>query len=172
LPLPDFSHLCFSFFRVFREETSLIHRFALQVLYTLLRGLRSGGSDGTLQVRHCDCCRDLVTLYHGSHYTTFSLVSSHYPALPYLPCIVPLCTHLNALHCTALPCPALHYCTTLYNPISGTRHSCTEVRGNHCEIRSEQRRVLSHRVSTRARTIICCPHCLKSSTLYEKLIFR
>jgi hypothetical protein len=103
LPLPDFSHLCFLFFRVFREETSLIHRFALQVLYTLLRGLRSGGSDGTLQVRHCDCCRDLVTLYHCSHYTTISLVSSYYPALPYLPCIVPLCTHLNALHCTALP---------------------------------------------------------------------
>jgi hypothetical protein len=37
-------------FRVFREETSLIHRFALQIVYTLLKGLRSGGTDGTLQV--------------------------------------------------------------------------------------------------------------------------
>ena len=36
--------------RMFREETSLVNRFSLQVLYVLLKGLRLGGSEGTLEV--------------------------------------------------------------------------------------------------------------------------
>ena len=38
------------FVRMFREETSLVHRFSLQILYVLLKGLRYVGSNGILEV--------------------------------------------------------------------------------------------------------------------------
>lgn len=36
-------------YRIFREETSLVHKFALRILFVLLKGIRLGGSEGTLQ---------------------------------------------------------------------------------------------------------------------------
>ena len=37
--------------RIFREEPSLVHQYSLRILLELLKGLKSGGSPGTLQVR-------------------------------------------------------------------------------------------------------------------------